>query len=75
MDNLSGFTSKLLASKCFTPAPVHAMQKASLVKKLMLSALKVKRFQPDFTIFFMHFLPKVITPQHTKRPPNLGKKC
>ncbi len=43
-------------------------------KKSMLSALKVRRFQPDFTIFLELFLTTVKTPQHPKTPPNLGKK-
>ncbi len=41
----------------------------------MLSALKMKRFQPDFAIFFAHFLPTVKMPQISKRPLNLGRKA
>ncbi len=40
---------------------------------LMLSVLKVKRFQPDFAIFLGIFLPTVKMPQYSKRPLNLGR--
>jgi hypothetical protein len=43
-------------------------------KKLMLSVLKVKRFQPDFAIFFAHFLPTVKTPQNSTRPLNFRQE-
>jgi hypothetical protein len=42
--------------------------------KLMLSALKVKRFQPNFAIFSAHFFANSENTTKPKRPSNLGRK-
>jgi hypothetical protein len=54
---------------------IESKQMIPYWKKSMLSALKVKCFQPDFAIFFALFLPTVKTLQNSKRPLSLGRKC